>query len=139
MIKINLPINRREFVDGKIVDNKSVITAYVDISIFVEERWEKNFPELAKRETLLTYLSRIQNLRQKSSDKPSIAEVGSMLKVLYCCLESDDLPTFKSFVQMFDTTDELFAEQFKIMEDVLKYVQTSSVVSAKNLKSTVKN
>lgn len=138
MIKIKLPINKRELIDGKIVDNLSEIIAYVDISVFAEERWEKNFPELAKNETMLTYLTRLEKLRKSKKDINSTT-VKSMLKVLYCCLESDELPTFKSFVQIFDTTDTLFEKQFKIIEDVLKYVQTSSVTNAKNLKSTAVN
>ena len=61
MMKIKIPFNDRELVNGAIVNNHREIVAYVDTLVFAEERWQKHFPENARNETLFAYVERINN------------------------------------------------------------------------------
>ena len=57
----------------------------------------------------------------------------SKLKALYCFLKSDDLPTFKTFVELFDISDQVTLEkQVKIIKEAFEIVLHSSAISQKN-------
>lgn len=131
MIKIRIPINNREIVEGKIVNNPSELIANIDTTVFAEERWQKHFPENAKNETLFAYVERIKN--QNESTTKDAVMIRSNLKALYCFLESEELPTFKSFVQLFDLSDETtLNKQVQVIHDAFTTVLSSSTVSSKN-------
>ena len=131
MMKIKIPFNDRELVNGAIVNNHREIVAYVDTTVFAEERWQKHFPENARNETLFAYVERINN-QNKTASKDA-AMIHSNLKALYCFLESDNLPTFKTFVQLFDLSDSVTLEkQVKVLQNVFNTVLHSSAISQKN-------
>lgn len=99
MIKTKLPLLEKEIDgDGKLVVNKSEIEIGIDTSLFAEERWESNFPAQAKTETLFAYVERIG----KAGLADSKAHILSNLKALYCFIDSDKLPDYKSFLKLFD-------------------------------------
>lgn len=131
MIKIKIPLNDREIVDGKIKNNPGEIVAHLDMTVFAEERWQKHFPENAKNETLFAYVERMQ--KQNKTSKKDMVTIISNLKALYCFLKSDELPTFKTFAQLFDLSDQVTLDkQVKVIREAFDIVLQSSAISQKN-------
>ncbi len=131
MIKTTLPKLDREIDDktNTIVRHESEIEVWIDTSIAVEEAWEKNFPEQAKRETLFAYIERIRDANEAGRKADLISE----LKAIYCCMVSDELPDFLTFARMFDGTDEEYVNKLSNkLQSVFKLVLGNSVVSEKN-------
>lgn len=94
-MRIDLPILEQKLENDSIVNSERTASFTLDTSVYSEERWEKNFPELARHEGLFQYIERI--------DKDSISDrvkVACMLKAIYCFMESDEIPTYKSFAQL---------------------------------------
>ncbi len=116
MIKTKLPLLEKEIDgDGKLVVNKSEIEIGIDTSLFAEERWEQNFPLQAKSETLFAYVERVGGAGLADSK----AHILSNLKALYCFIDSDKLPDYKSFLKLFDLAD---GEYLTALTDKIKYV-----------------
>lgn len=129
MIKTTLPIVEKAIEDDKLVATKKSIDVKIDTSIFAEERWESNFPQNASRETLFAYVERIKT--DGLNDK---AHILSNLKALYCFIEGDAIPDFKSFCQMFDIADgEYLNELTSKMRVVFDIALNGSAVTQKNL------
>lgn len=131
MIKTTLPVVEKSIDEQskKIVVNKKSINVTIDTSLFAEERWEQNFPVNAKRETLFAYIERMKKTRQLE-DKASVL---SNLKALYCFMEGDAIPDFKSFCQMFDIADgEYLNELIEKIKFVFDVALTSSTATQKN-------
>lgn len=129
MIKTTLPIVEKAIENDKLVTAKKTIDVKIDTSIFAEERWESNFPQNARRETLFAYVERIKT--DGLNDK---ANILSNLKALYCFIEGDAIPDFKSFCQMFDIADgEYLNELTNKMRVVFDIALNGSAVTQKNL------
>lgn len=129
MIKTTLPIVEKAIENDKLVTAKKTIDVKIDTSIFAEERWESNFPQNACRETLFAYVERIKT--DGLNDK---AHILSNLKALYCFIEGDAIPDFKSFCQMFDIADgEYLNELTNKMRVVFDIALNGSAVTQKNL------
>ena len=131
MIKTTLPVVEKSINEQakKIVVNKKSINVTIDTSLFAEERWEQNFPVNAKRETLFAYIERMKKTGQLE-DK---ANVLSNLKALYCFMEGDAIPDFKSFCQMFDIADgEYLNELIEKIKFVFDVALNSSTATPKN-------
>lgn len=129
MIKTTLPIVEKAIENDKLVATKKSIDVKIDTSIFAEERWESNFPQNASRETLFAYVERIKT--DGLNDK---AHILSNLKALYCFIEGDAIPDFKSFCQMFDIADgEYLNELTNKMRVVFDIALNGSAVTQKNL------
>ena len=129
MIKTTLPIVEKAIENDKLVATKKSIDVKIDTSIFAEERWESNFPQNASRETLFAYVERIKT--DGLNDK---AHILSNLKALYCFIEGDAIPDFKSFCQMFDIADgEYLNELTNKMRVMFDIALNGSAVTQKNL------
>lgn len=117
MIKTTLPIFEKRIDESskKIVTEEKEIKVAIDTSLFSEERWEANFPNNAKKETLFAYIERIK----EAGLIDSRAHVLSNLKALYCFMEGEDIPDFKSFCQLFDLSD---AEHMERLVNKIKFV-----------------
>lgn len=116
MIKTTIPTLEKEIDgNGKLVVKQGEIDVAIDTSLFAEERWESNFPAQARQETLFAYVERIGN----SGLTDNKAHILSNLKALYCFMDSDKLPDFKSFLKMFDLAD---IEYLTRLTDKIKYV-----------------
>lgn len=94
-MRIDLPILEQKLENDSIVNSERTASFTIDTSVYSEERWEKNFPELARHEGLFQYIERIDN--NSISDR---VKVACMLKAIYCFIESDEIPTYKSFAQL---------------------------------------
>lgn len=125
-MRIELPILEQKFVDGKIIPTEKIADFEVDTSIYSEERWEQNFPILAEKEGLFQYIARIQD--------NSITErvrVSSMLKAIYCFIESDEIPTYKHFAKMINlSTPEYTTRILESLKNAFKAILNGS--STKN-------
>lgn len=121
---IKLPILQQSFEDGTLLSVEHLETFNIDTSVYSEERWEQHFPELAKNESLFQYVERIQ--------KDSITErvkVICMLKAIYCFIESDSIPTYKSFAQMINlATSEYTTRMLKALREAFDAILNSSSV-----------
>lgn len=122
---IKLPTLKKEFVDGKITSTKGELEVEIDTSAFAMLKWEEHFQKDLGY-SLETYTAIVQEAISKNKNKVSFL---SMLKLLYCYINSDKLPTFKDFVKLFDVeiADEIL-NKLKIVFEQLN----NSVVSKKN-------
>ena len=130
MIKTKIPVQDKEInAENNLVVDEREIEVKIDTSLFAEERWEQNFPHNAKNETLFAYVERIKTAGLMESK----AQILSNLKALYCFMESDAIPDFKSFLQMFDLAD---AEYLTRLVDKIKFVfeiaLSTATANAKN-------
>lgn len=125
---VEIPILKQELVEGKVVSTEKNAIFDVDTSVYSEERWEQNFPKLAQKEGLFQYIDRIQ----KDTGVVENVRVAAMLKAVYCFLESEEIPTYKSFAQMFKLSDPEYTERLiKRLTNVFKQILGGS--STKNL------
>lgn len=118
-MKVHIPILEQVFTEEGVVNTEKDVVFDVDTSVYSEERWEQNFPDLAKKEGLFQYAERIRN--ESVTDK---VRVACMLKAIYCFIESDAVPTYKAFAQMFslsvpEYTEKLIAKLKQVFEAVL--------------------
>ena len=96
-MKVQIPILRQKLVDEKVVNEETTAIFDLDTSVYSEERWEQNFPQLAEKEGLFQYIERVQ--------KNSLTErvkVACMLKAIFCFIESDEICSYKEFAKMFN-------------------------------------
>lgn len=103
-MRAKLPIIKQEFDESteSVKTIHGTIEADIDTSVYSEERWERFFPEQAQREGLFQYVERITSGSQSLGER---AYVASMLKAIFCFIESDEIPTYKDFAQLFILSD----------------------------------
>lgn len=114
-MKINLPTMHKEYDEDtdsvKIIED--TIQCDIDTSVYSETRWERHFPETAKNYKLFGYIEMLHNAKGTVDGR---VYVSSLLKAVFCFIESEDIPTFKSFSQIFDLSDEKFC--LKLVEKI---------------------
>lgn len=131
MIKTTLPIIETSIDEDKqvLVSKENTIEVSIDTSLFAEERWEKNFPSQAKNETLFAYIERVQNEGKLESKE----HIVSNLKAIYCFIESDKIPDFKAFLQMFNIADSKYTERLiERIKFIFNLALSNSTVTSKN-------
>lgn len=97
-MKIKLPIQTKEIVNGELVKRQSEKVFDLDTSLAAQVRFETKFPELAQREDLDGYSKRICKVEELS-----VAVIISKMKMLYCWFDTD--LCFIDFLKLFDLTD----------------------------------
>lgn len=97
-MKIKLPIQTKEIVNGELVKNQSEKVFDLDTSLASQIRFETKFPDLAQREDLDGYSKRICKVEELS-----VAAIISKMKMLYCWFDTD--LCFIDFLKLFDLTD----------------------------------
>ena len=97
-MKIKLPIQTKEIINGQLIKKESEKIVEVDTSLASQIRFESKFPDLAQKEDLEGYSKRICAIEQLSA--PVII---SKMKMLYCWFDTDI--TFIDFLKLFDLTD----------------------------------
>lgn len=105
-MKVQIPILEQELVDEQIVSKETTAVFDLDTSVYSEERWEQNFPQLAKHEGLFQYIERVQNNALTERVK-----VACMLKAIFCFIESDKVSSYKEFAQMFNLAVPEYTEK----------------------------
>lgn len=102
-----LPTLKKEIktveVDGvetpKVIRHHGEMKVEIDTSFLAHLKWEEHFQETMKCD-LNEYTERVRKWTKKKTD-PKVNFVGAM-KLLYCYVNSDELPTFKEFAKLFD-------------------------------------
>ena len=97
-MKIKLPIQTKEIVNGELVKKQSEKVFDLDTSLASQIRFETKFPDLAQKEDLDGYSKRICKVEELS-----VAVIISKMKMLYCWFDTD--LCFIDFLKLFDLTD----------------------------------
>lgn len=97
-MKIKLPVQTKEIVNGELVKKQSEKVFDLDTSLAAQVRFETKFPELAQKEDLDGYSKRICKVEELS-----VALIISKMKMLYCWFDTD--LCFVDFLKLFDLTD----------------------------------
>lgn len=106
---INIPAVRKEFSeDGKTIKvTRYELPVEIDMSFLANLKWEEHFQSTMGCD-LITYTERV---KKWSLDKNAAkAHFVGMLKLLYCYVNSDKLPTFMGFAKLFD---------YEVMNEIL--------------------
>ena len=109
-MKIKLPIQTKEVVNGELVKKQTDKQFDIDTSLASQIRFETKFPKLAEREDLFGYSKRICEIEELSA--PVII---SKMKMLYCWFDTE--LEFIDFLKLFDLSDE---EYVKKLTDAIK-------------------
>jgi len=121
---IKLPIvTKKEFNEEtkKLVVERGSIEVEIDTSFKAHLKWEEQgFGNALGGIDLKTYTERVQ--AALTGSKPSKVELLSLLKLLYCYINSQRLPTFKDFLGLFDfeVADEILDKIRVVLEQVSK-------------------
>lgn len=97
-MKIKLPIQTKDVVNGELVKKQTEKVFDLDTSLAAQIRFETKFPELAQKEDLDGYSKRICKVEELS-----VAVIISKMKMLYCWFDTD--LCFIDFLKLFDLTD----------------------------------
>lgn len=84
----------------KVETEFGTLNVEIDTSFKAHLKWEEQFAANMGGIDLRTYTERVQVMVAKG--QPGQAEMLGLLKLLYCYVNSDKLPTFKDFLGMFD-------------------------------------
>ena len=103
-----------------VVVKKGSMPVDVDTSFQAHLKWEEQFGSTMNCD-LSTYTERVRSW-VKDSEKAKIQFLG-MLKLLYCYINSPDLPTFRDFCKLFDydIADEIINKIKCVLEEVGKF------------------
>ena len=101
-MRVTLPILHQKIENNELISTETEAVFDIDTSVYSEERWEQNFPELAAHEGLFDYIGRL------NSAVSNRVMVACMLKALYCFMESEEIPTYKDFAKMFVLGDSAY-------------------------------
>lgn len=105
-MKIRLPFLQQQLVNGELISTETEEVFDIDTSVYSEERWEIHFPILAAHEGLFQYIERVN-----ASSLTDRVRVAGMLKAIYCFIESDKIPSYKDFAQMFNLAVPEYTER----------------------------
>lgn len=123
---IKIPTLKKELVNGEIKRTQGELEVEIDTSFLAHLKWEEQFQKTVGY-SLAVYTAMMEEiLKDEAKTK---AHFISLLKLLYCYVNSDKLPTFKDFCSLFDyeIADEILNKITTVIEEVNK-----SVVSKKN-------
>lgn len=103
-MKVKLPVQTKEIVNGELVKRESEKTFDIDTSLASQIRFETKFPKLAEREDLFGYSKRICAI-----DELTAPVIISKMKMLYCWFDTD--LDFIEFLKLFDLSDEAYVRK----------------------------
>jgi uncharacterized membrane protein YkvA (DUF1232 family) len=108
---------RKQNVEGSIETTRELLKLEVDTSFKAHLKWEKYFMDQLDCD-LNTYYERVS--KWMKDPKSAKANMIGMLKLLYCYVNSDQLPTFIDFLGMFDVAvaDEILTAIGKVLTEV---------------------
>lgn len=121
---VKLPIiTKKEFNEEtqELLVEKGTLDVEVDTSFKAHLKWEEQgFGQALGGIDLRTYTERVQAILE--AKEPSKVELLSLLKLLYCYINSNKLPTFRDFLGLFDLeiADEILNKIRVVLEQVSK-------------------
>lgn len=113
---VKLPVvAKKEFNEAtqKVEKEFGTLNVEIDTSFKAHLKWEEQFASNMGGIDLRTYTERVQAMLAKG--QPGQNEMLGLLKLLYCYINSNQLPTFKEFLGLFD---------FDVAEDILDKLGT---------------
>lgn len=122
-VTVNRIIRKVNQVDGKITVDKPEIRPLplqIVTSYKAHLKWEEQF-QLIKKQDLSTYTSIVsQGLQKWKENQAESTYVTDALRVLYCYIDSPELPTFSEFVGILEPENTL--DIINILSTVLSEV-----------------
>lgn len=111
---IKLPTIKKTYINDEVKVEREEITFNLDTSAYSELRYEQYFKEQLPDKSLTDFVIRMSRI----TDNEVKSNYLSVLKVLYCYLESDKTPTFIDFIKLFDVSiaDELLQKVQQIFK-----------------------
>lgn len=118
---VRIPTIKKEIVDEKVIVTRNEIDVQIDTSFLAHLKWEEHFQETLKYD--LTIYTEMVKAWIKNPDTAKAHFLG-MLKLLYCYINSDKLPTFRDFCKLFDydIADEVLKKISVVLEETGKVV-----------------
>ncbi|MDA3781214.1 MAG: hypothetical protein PF487_13460 [Bacteroidales bacterium] len=116
-MKINIPTMTMEMVDDKVKKIRGEIEVDIDTSFAAHLKWDEHFKDEMKID-LTTFTERLKPILLNETKAKK--EIMTLLKLLYCYIDSPKLPTFKSFVKIFEPeiADEILGKIGSVLEQV---------------------
>ena len=111
---IKIPTLQRKFNEEtqKVESKREEMTVSIDTSFLAHLKWEEQFQSTLGI-SLAEYVERVK-VWIKDQEMAKANFLG-MLKLLYCYVNSDNLPTFKEFIKLFEP---------EIAEEIIKKIAT---------------
>lgn len=123
-MKVEIPMLKQELKDGEVINKETTVLFDLDTSVYSEERWEQNFPKMAEHEGLFQYIERVQ--KNSLTDR---VKVASMLKAIFCFIESESVTSYKEFAKMFNlATPDYTSRLIDSLKNAFKLVLGGSSV-----------
>ncbi len=120
---IKLPTIKKDWdeLNKKVIITEGEIKVNIDTSFKAHQKWEEQFQNTMNC-SLATYTDRV--LGWKNDSELLLANFLGVLKLLYCYINSDELPTFKEFISLFEPENnkEIFEKITIVLEEVTKTV-----------------
>lgn len=113
---VKIPTITKRVEDDKVVKERGEMPVEVDTSFLAHLKWEEKFQEQMGVD-LSTYTERVR--KWLKDEKKAKANMVGLLKLLYCYVNSDKLPTFTDFVKLFDyeVADEILNKIGVVLEE----------------------
>jgi hypothetical protein len=98
-------------------------------NLLAQMKWEREFEEQSKQESLDNYIQRINTLKESSKGIVNMSLALSALKAIYCFMDCDYFRNFKEFVKLMDFSNQEWIEKFtKVFNEIGEYLKNSSQV-----------
>lgn len=126
---VNIPIVKNKTFNnetGQVTIVKGEMKVNIDTSFLAHLKWEEQFQQILQCD-LTEYTQRVIGwTKNESTAKQNFLGI---LKLLYCYINSEELPTFKDFCKLFEY--EVAGEILEVVGKVLTEIQ-KSMVNEKN-------
>lgn len=120
-MRINLPTIEKTYNETthKIDVIKGSLAVDIDTSFQAHLKWEEQFQGTVGVD-LIAYTRRVQSIM--ADEQSAKANFLSLLKLLYCYINSPKLPTFKEFLALFqpENMEEVLSRITTVLEEVGK-------------------
>lgn len=123
-VKIEIPTIEYVEKDGKITAVREILDVSIDTSFNAHLKWEEHF-QAVKGVDLSTMTSIVHGWIK--DQKEAAKHLPDLMRVLYCFIESDKLPTFSHFVKFLN--QENFVE---FIEKISTVIQEVGKTASKN-------
>lgn len=120
-MRINIPTLKKTWDEDKktTIREQGQLSVNIDTSMLAHLKWEEQFQDVVGHD-LATYTEMVR--KWAKDEQTAKARFIGMLKLLYCYVDSEELPTFKDFAKMldFEIIDEILTKISSVLEEVGK-------------------
>ena len=106
-----------KMVNDKVIKERGELEVDIDTSFTAHLKWDEHFREQYKID-LTTYSEKLKPILEDEAKAKK--EIMSLLRLLYCYIDSPKLPRFKDFVRLFEPeiADEILIKIGNVLEQV---------------------